>query len=115
MAESNIYYGSGIGVAGNIDIGAIGKPADSRVMVKNAAGLTELQSAKRVYDGMIVYCEDTRTYHKCKVDWDSAFNIVSCSWTEVVIASEEEIKKLVPTIEDLISALPIYNGEVEEV
>ena len=89
MADTNIFYGSGIGIAGNIDIGAIGLPADSRVMVKTFAGLNELQAAKRVYDGMIVYCEADQTYHKCRVVWDSAFNIVSCIWTEVVIQSKE--------------------------
>lgn len=95
MADTNIYYGSGIGVAGNIDIGAIGLSADSRLMVKTRAGLDELKAAKRVYDGMIVYCEADETYHKCRVVWDNKFNIVSCSWTEVVIKSEEELESLI--------------------
>ena len=51
MAEKNNYYGSGVFVAGNIDIGAIGKPADSRVMVPNLDGLAELVASERVYDG----------------------------------------------------------------
>lgn len=95
MADTNIYYGSGIEVAGNIDIGAIGLSADSRLMVKTRAGLDELKAAKRVYDGMIVYCEADQTYHKCRVVWDNKFNIVSCSWTEVVIKSEEELESLI--------------------
>ena len=91
MAEnSKIYYGSGIGVAGNIDIGALGLPADSRVMVKDRTGLTELQNAKRVYDGMLVYVESDQTYHKCRVIWDANMAINSCTWTEVVIKSEQE-------------------------
>ena len=115
MAEnnSNIYYGSGISVAGNIDIGAVGKPADSRVMVKSAAGLTELQAAKRVYDGMIVYVEDTHTYHKCRVDWDDAFNITACSWTEVVIKSEEDIKNLIAS--EIPEVEAITDAEIEAV
>lgn len=95
MAEKNNYYGSGIFVAGNIDIGAIGKPADSRVMVPNLEGLAELVAAKRVYDGMIVYCESTKTYHKCNVEWDSSMNITSSSWKEVEILSEDELKALI--------------------
>ena len=106
MAENtNIYYGSGISVAGNIDIGAIGKPADSRVMVKSVAGLAELQAAKRVYDGMLVYVEDTHTYHKCRVDWDSAYNIVNCSWTEVLIKSEAELKDFVASEAPKVEAI----------
>lgn len=95
MAEKNNYYGSGIFVAGNIDIGAIGKPADSRVMVPNLDGLAELVAAKRVYDGMIVYCESTKTYHKCSVEWDSEMNITSSSWKKVEIQSLEELKALI--------------------
>lgn len=95
MAEKNNYYGSGIFVAGNIDIGAIGKPADSRVMVPNLDGLAELVTDKRVYDGMIVYCESTKTYHKCSVEWDSSMNITSSSWKQVEIQSLEELKALI--------------------
>lgn len=95
MAEKNNYYGSGIFVAGNIDIGAIGKPADSRVMVPNLNGLAELVADKRVYDGMIVYCESTKTYHKCSVEWDSSMNIISSSWKQVEIQSLEELKALI--------------------
>ena len=95
MAEKNNYYGSGIFVAGNIDIGAIGKPADSRVMVPNLNGLAELVADKRVYDGMIVYCESTKTYHKCSVEWDSSMNITSSSWKQVEIQSLDELKALI--------------------
>lgn len=95
MAEKNNYYGSGVFVAGNIDIGAIGKPADSRVMVPNPDGLAELVADKRVYDGMIVYCESTKTYHKCSVEWDSEMNITSSSWKQVEIQSLEELKALI--------------------
>ena len=95
MAEKNNYYGSGIFVAGNIDIGAIGKPADSRVMVPNPSGLAELVADKRVYDGMIVYCESTKTYHKCSVEWDSSMNITSSSWKQVEIQSLDELKALI--------------------
>lgn len=95
MAEKNNYYGSGIFVAGNIDIGAIGKPADSRVMVPNPSGLDELVADKRVYDGMIVYCESTKTYHKCSVEWDSSMNITSSSWKQVEIQSLDELKALI--------------------
>jgi hypothetical protein len=86
MAEnSNIYFGTGIQVPGNLDIGAIGLAGDSRLVVKTPAGLEELKNGKRVYDGMIVYCESDQTYHKCHVVWDESYNIVSCSWTEVEI------------------------------
>ena len=95
MAEKNNYYGSGIFVAGNIDIGAIGKSADSRLMVPNLDGLAELVANKRVYDGMIVYCESTKTYHKCSVEWDSSMNITSSSWKQVEIQSLEELKALI--------------------
>jgi hypothetical protein len=95
MAEKNNYYGSGIFVAGNIDIGAIGKPADSRVMVPNLNGLAELFADKRVYDGMIVYCESTKTYHRCSVEWDSSMNITSSSWKQVEIQSLDELKALI--------------------
>lgn len=95
MAEKNNYYGSGIFVAGNLDIGAIGKPADSRVMVPNLNGLAELVADKRVYDGMIVYCESTKTYHKCSVEWDSSMNITSSNWEQVEIQSLEGLKALI--------------------
>lgn len=95
MAEKNNYYGSGVFVAGNIDIGAIGKPADSRVMVPNLDGLAELVASERVYDGMIVYCESTKTYHKCSVEWDSSMHITSSSWKQVEIQSLEELKALI--------------------
>ena len=95
MAEKNNYYGSGVFVASNIDIGAIGLPADSRLMVPNLNGLAELVASKRVYDGMIVYCESTKTYHKCSVEWDSSKNITSSSWKQVEIQSLEELKALI--------------------
>jgi hypothetical protein len=95
MAEKNNYYGSGIYVAGNIDIGAVGLPADSRLMVPNLAGLDELVEAKKVYDGMIVYCEATGTYHKCSVEWNESKDIVASSWKEVEILSEDELKALI--------------------
>lgn len=94
--ESKIIYGKGVAFAGSIDIGAIGNfPLDSRLIVKTPEGLEELQTKKRVYDGMLVYCESTQTYHKARVVWDAAANITSCTWTEVVISSEEELKALI--------------------
>lgn len=99
MAEKNYYennqYGSGIFVAGNIDIGGIGVPADSRLMVENLEKLAWLVENKRVYDGMIVYCKATGTYHKCSVDWNSDMSIASASWKQVEIQSLEELKALI--------------------
>lgn len=99
MAEKNYYeknqYGSGIFVAGNIDIGGIGVPADSRLMVENLEKLTWLVNNKRVYDGMIVYCKATGTYHKCSVEWNSDMSIASASWKQVEIQSLEELKALI--------------------
>ena len=91
---ADIYYGSGIVINGNLDIAGIGVPADSRVMIKSRAGLQELVEANRVYDGMIVYCESDQTYHKCRVTWKDG-SVEQCSWTEVVITSEEGLKTLI--------------------
>lgn len=97
MAEdSKVIYGKGVAFAGSIDIGAIGNfPLDSRLIVKSPEGLEELQTEKRVYDGMLVYCESNQAYYKARVVWDAAANITSCTWTEVVISSEKELKALI--------------------
>lgn len=88
-------YGKGISFAGNIDIGGIGVPADSRLMVENLAKLDWLVENKRVYDGMIVYCKATGTYHKCSVNWNSDMSIASSSWKQIEIQSLEELKSLI--------------------
>lgn len=95
MAENTNIYTGGVVIAGDLEIGAVGKAADARLTVKNPTGLSELVSAKKVYDGMIVYCESTKTYHQCSVEWDANMNITASSWKQVEYKSLEELKALI--------------------
>ena len=95
MAEYTNIYTGGVVIAGDLEIGAMGKAADARLTVKTLTGLEELVAAKKVYDGMIVYCEATKTYHQCSVEWDDSLNITSSSWKQVEYKSLDELKSLI--------------------
>ena len=112
MAEnSKIYFGTGVQVNGSLDVLAIGRAGDSRLVVKSPEGLAELVEAKRVYDGMLVYCESDQTYHKCRVVWDEAYNVTSCTWKQVEILSEEE---LVAIIGESTTAAMRFKGTITD-
>ena len=122
MAIENTYMGGtvygGIQLGNGFDLQSKA-PLDSRQVVPNYAGLQALIDGNAAYEGMIVYDEETKKTYQAKfVNEVLVFEEFSVSLDG--LATEEYVDNAiasidVPTIDEIISSLPVYDGEVVEV